>query len=291
MGSVLTINRNPQDFVAQTQHLSIEDSWAYQRICDYIVILGQDEEPPSLPDDDTVMANLLGWAVSRWRKTKATLCAGPPLGVLLCEGDRITQVRVAAEILEAKERIEKASSAGKASGLARAKKQVRAAMANGRTNGRSNTRSNASSTPVRPELQLAVNLEATNYELRTTNLEEEPEISTTTSPVLGANAGHEIIRRYLAKFAPQLLPATHGDIWSWLTQIHHDPWWIAAAIAQGWVSLPGARSLSYVTKLLQNAKRDAEQLPESFDWQEYAESLFDLPERHAARGVVLQESA
>lgn len=118
MSKVLTINRTPADFVSDTQHLSTEEIGAYQMICDALVIRGQDSNPPSLPDDDAMLASITRLSRSKWRKVKARLSTGN-MAVLITANGRIYQVRVAIEIEEAMRRIEKASNAGKESGKAR----------------------------------------------------------------------------------------------------------------------------------------------------------------------------
>lgn len=133
MTKVISINRTPGDFVRDTRHLSVEDRGAYQDILDHIVILGQDADPPSLPDDDRAIANILGWSVGKWRRTKARLCEGP-LAVLLIADGRLCQVRIAIEIEEARARIVSSSKAGKESGKARRQKaDMRERLLNGRS--------------------------------------------------------------------------------------------------------------------------------------------------------------
>jgi uncharacterized protein YdaU (DUF1376 family) len=187
---VLTINYTPADFVAQTRHLSVEDRGAYHEICDQIVILGQDQEPPSLPDDDTALANMLGWSVAKWRKTKARLCEGP-LAVLEIANGRLTQVRTAFEVLEAKERIAKASIAGQASGVSRKKKAIREEFVNGRSTG---VRTGVQLTP-----ELGANSEPTRRE-PITNHESRREavcVERASADAFDAEAGFEsLIRRY-----------------------------------------------------------------------------------------------
>lgn len=124
MSKVTRIDRDVAAFIADTQHLSVEEIGAYQVILDQILIKGQDAEPPSLPDDDRSIAMMLGWPVAKWKRCKQVLCDGQ-LAVLTRMNGRITQIRTAAEILEAKKRIASASTAGKASGVARQKAKVR----------------------------------------------------------------------------------------------------------------------------------------------------------------------
>lgn len=118
MSKVLTINRTPADFVSDTQHLTTEEIGAYQMICDALVIRGQDSNPPSLPDDDAMLASITRLSRSKWRKVKARLSTGN-MAVLIAANGRIYQVRVAIEIEEAQARIARASNAGKESGKAR----------------------------------------------------------------------------------------------------------------------------------------------------------------------------
>lgn len=124
MGKVERIDREFGAFVRDTRHLTVEERGAYQEILDQICILGQDENPPSLPNDDRLIANLLGWTVAKWTIIKRRLCQGQ-LGVLTISNGRITQIRLAAEIMEAKRRIVAGRPGGQQSGLSRAKQRVR----------------------------------------------------------------------------------------------------------------------------------------------------------------------
>lgn len=168
---VLSVSRTPGDFVKATRHLSVEDRGAYQELLDQIVILGQDVEPPSLPDDDRVIANLLGWSAQRWRKTKERLCTGP-LAVLVAAGGRLSQTRIVEEIEAARKRILAGIKAGEASGRARASaKGRRQSLAERMTadqlrtnaepwsNGRSNDRSTSGPTDGERQAQRIVNAE------------------------------------------------------------------------------------------------------------------------------------
>jgi len=131
---VITIDRTPGAFVSDTQHLTTEEIGAYQLICDYIVIRGQDFDPPSIPDDDVMLQNITRINTrARWLKIKERLCSGP-MGVLTVAHGRISQVRVAMEIEAAKERITAAYIGGKASGAARrAKASMRERLLNDRS--------------------------------------------------------------------------------------------------------------------------------------------------------------
>jgi len=133
---VLSITRTPADFVSGTRHLSIEDRGAYQEVLDQIVILGQDENPPSLPDDDAFLACLMGWPVKKWRETRKRLCEGTG-AVLVAAGGRISQARIVEEIGNARSRIDKASRAGEASGNSRRSKAatLRELMTNASSHG------------------------------------------------------------------------------------------------------------------------------------------------------------
>ncbi len=166
MGAVITINRTVTDFVAKTRHLSVEDRGAYQEILDQIVLLGQDEDPPSLPDDDRLIANFLGWSAKKWRSTRERLCTGP-MAVLIAEGGRLSQTRIVEEIEAAKVRMGIAVKAGKASGEARRK--LRERMLNG------------SSTDVAPQLNSKGNSKATQGEPVTSHESRVMKLPTETS--------------------------------------------------------------------------------------------------------------
>lgn len=157
--TVITINRNPGDFVKKTRHLSPEERGVYQDILDHIVLLGQDEDPPSLPDDERAISNLTGCSVSRWKSIRGRLCFGP-LAVLIAENGRISQTRIVEEIEAAKKRIETAGRGGRASGAAR--RELRGRL----LNGSSNHSSNGSSTPVHGRREGESNSERTSHESR-----------------------------------------------------------------------------------------------------------------------------
>lgn len=173
VGDVLTINRTPTDFVSKTRHLSIEDRGAYQEILDQIVILGQKVEPPSLPDDDQFIANLLGCPLKKWRTIKFRLCRGEQ-AVLLVEGGRISQTRIVEEIEAARLRIAQASRAGSAS--VEARRKLRDRMLNSSLNVSSTPVQTGVPTRVVPEGQLSVNSDhnsaSTSHESRVMKEEE-----------------------------------------------------------------------------------------------------------------------
>lgn len=173
MGIVITINRTVTDFVAKTRHLSVEDRGAYQELLDQIVILGQDYDPPSLPDDDRVIANILGWSPRKWRITKQRLCEGPE-AVLIAEGGRLSQTRIVEEIEAARVRIAGASKAGIASGEARRKLGER--MLNSRSTNVErmlNGRGNAEATQGERGGNADPNGSRTSHESRVMSNEEE----------------------------------------------------------------------------------------------------------------------
>lgn len=158
---VYEINRHPGNFVADTQHLSTLEIGAYQLICDNIVILGQDFEPASLPDDDRMLANIAHLTLAEWRKMRPRLCEGA-LAVLTVAGGRVSQARVEDEIEKARVRIRRAIKGGNASGESRRRKRDLLAekMANSaRTQVELQT--NLSSTTVQTPLSEPANLSST----------------------------------------------------------------------------------------------------------------------------------
>ncbi len=241
MGNVLTINRTPQDFVAKTRHLSVEDRGAYQEILDQIVILGQDVEPPSLPDDDQIIANLLGWPVAKWRKAKPRLCVGTH-AVLLVDGGRISQTRIVEEIDAAKVRIAGAGKAGRASGESR--RLLRERLLNGR------------STDVEPEVQRTGNADGngsrTSHESRAMSHEKEAQMPTASSLLLpdDADGAMEIVQRVAGIVAPNMQAVDDIQASLWLRDINPDPWWIAAVICEAEGSLVNAKKPGYIAAIL-----------------------------------------
>jgi uncharacterized protein YdaU (DUF1376 family) len=280
---VITINRTPGDYIRSTRHLSLEERGAYQDILDQIVELGQDEDPPSLPDDDKSLAGILGCTPARWRQIKRRLCTGP-LAVLIVEGGRISQGRIVEEIEAARKRIDGASTGGRASGESRRRKA--AALRERMTNGRStdverigqriaNGSGNGSRTDGEPVM---------SHESRVTKTEVSS--SSTSQPLLelpsdGVEAV-DVVLRTLAVVAPKLPPDEIG-VTLWLRDINADPWWIAAALCEANVSLAGVRSPKYVTTILQNRKADGWDCPDAQGYVAYA--LASLQRRRDAAKV------
>lgn len=118
MGDVITINRAPGDFVKDTQHLTTIEVGAYQMICDQIVTRGQDADPPSIADDDVMLASIVRLSQAQWRKIKPRLCQGDTAVLSIANG-RLFQLRLAFEIEEAKRRIKGQSAKGRKSGEVR----------------------------------------------------------------------------------------------------------------------------------------------------------------------------
>jgi uncharacterized protein YdaU (DUF1376 family) len=253
---VISINRTPGDYIRSTRHLSLEERGAYQDILDQIVELGQDEDPPSLPDDDKSLAGILGCTPARWRQIKRRLCTGP-LAVLIVEGGRISQGRIVEEIEAARKRIDGASTGGRASGESRRRKA--AALRERMTNGRStdvermgqriaNGSGNGSRTDGEPVM---------SHESRVTK--KEVTSLSSSKPLLELPADGveavDLILGVLSAVAPGL-PPDEVAVTLWLRDISPDAWWIAAALCESQASLTTARSSNYVTRILKNRKAD-----------------------------------
>lgn len=313
MAEILSINRIPADFVANTRHLSVEDRGAYQEILDQIVLLGQDEDPPSLPDDDHFIARLLGWPVRKWRNTKERLCVGT--GAVLLQGNgRLTQARIVDEIESARERIRQAQKAGIASGEKRRKTAtLRERMANGSSTHvqqEFNSRSTHVPTGVQQESNGSTNGSRTqgatqrepaiNHELRTTNYErplasvsslQEPARSDDAdkAPDLNGLDGIDMLRETLRICCPMMDPLDDFTASRWLRDFNPDPWWIAAAIFDAKSSsinsgddrLGKAKTPAYVTKLV-HGRATTDWKPETDDLRGFVEfNLRTLTERVA----------
>lgn len=261
---VITINRTPGDFVKKTRHLSVEDRGAYQEILDQIVLLGQDEDPPSLPDDDQSIGYMLGWTPARWRKTKRRLCLGP-LAVLEAVNGRISQARIVEEIEAARDRIEKSSTAGVASGLARREKAaLRERMLN------------ASSTDVRSEFELGANSARTSHESRITKKQVLP----SSAP---AGGGVDEAKAAFLEIAGAYAPGLHvtpADFERCLSESGgRDPWWVVSAVAEECEDLANARSRGFLAGIIRRKVRDGWSLD---DPKGYAEFRLAAARRKAA---------
>jgi uncharacterized protein YdaU (DUF1376 family) len=161
---VLSINRTVSDFVSDTQHLTTLEIGAYTMICDQIVTRGQDADPPSIPDDDVMLANITRLSVHQWRKLKPRLFSGDG-AVLSSHGGRVFQVRVALEIEEARRRIEGQAAKGRRSGeVRRAKADLRRRFFEPETN--------TVRTGFEPRSNPSSNRSGTTHESRVTSYEE-----------------------------------------------------------------------------------------------------------------------
>ncbi len=284
MTKVITINRNPGDFVKDTRHLSVEDRGAYQEILDQIVILGQDADPPSLPDDDTAIAAILGWPAAKWRKTKQRLCEGP-LRVLERAGGLITQARIVEEIEAARTRINGSSRAGIASGESRRRK--RDALRERMLNGGSDERSTDVQTSVQPGGERKSNGSGSTHESLVTSHEEEI-ASRKSSPSFDGLEALDIVNAALTAFAPNV-NADDIDVSLWLRDIKPDPWWIAAVICEGAASLKSARSSKYIGAML---RRKAEEGPDAIpDPRGYVEFMLDPKRVQRTRAMLAGATA
>ena len=93
----------PADYRADTRHLTREQHFAYREILDEIFLTGQDETPPSIPDDDAMLMEICRAAsAEEWAETRRVLIDGAR-GLLRSENGRIVQRRMTAEIERAHE--------------------------------------------------------------------------------------------------------------------------------------------------------------------------------------------
>lgn len=267
MGDVLTINRTPGDFVQDTQHLTTVEVGAYQMILDQIVIRGQNADPPSLPDDDTILANITRMSLAQWRRIKPRLCEGDTKVLSITYG-RIYQVRIAFEIEEARRRIAGQSAKGRRSGEVRkAKAALKARFEN--PDLRTNRGSNHGLTAVRtghepehePRTNRTVNRGGTTHESRVMSNESRELTSLPTTPVLPEQppvgiAAVEFVQHVAATMAPHVPPPDDFTVTRWLRDISPDPYWIAAVICEAQVSLADARTPGYITGILNNRRAE-----------------------------------
>lgn len=289
MGEVLSINLTARDFVADTQHLTAAEVGAYWLICLQIVIRGQDSDPPSLPDDDKMMANIGRISVRQWQTMKPRLCSGD-MAVLTVGHGRITQVRVADEIGEARKRITAASTGGKASGEARRRKaDIREKMANGKRTTVERPLNDRSLT-VQPLREDESNGSRTSHESQVTSHEviEENVTLRIASSSLHASlrsedaASHplKLISPLLANIAPQMRPPSETTVRAWLV-IAPDIWSVAAAAIEKGDYLANAKAASYLTKIL-SEKRDNGGFPNLDDARNYVLAMTN-PDRPLIR--------
>lgn len=283
MAKVISINRTPGDFIQATRHLSLEERGAYQDILDQIVQLGQDEEPPSLPDDDRTISQLLGCTPARWRAIKKRLCTGP-LAVLVVASGRISQPRIVSEIEEAKARIEAASKGGRASGASRRTKRevLRERLMNGR--------STVVHEPFdRPSLEPSNGIATappTDRELVTSHESQVTKklVVESVTPRLPKDglAAIGIVLRTLSAIAPEA-DADDVDVSLWLRDINPDPWLLAAAICESQLWLDDGRKI--------NGRQIGGLLRKKFGDGWTCEDARGYVEMRTARAATVRESA
>src|SRR5437763_252825 len=259
---VTFVYRCPGDFVRDTRHLSLELRGAYQEILDQIVILGQDEEPPSLPDDDGLIANILGVTGARWRKMRQRLCSGP-ISMLIVEKGRISQPRIVEEIEKARGRIEGNSKAGKASGEARRRKSdaLRERMSNARSTDVATNVEHA----TQPDENASGNRERTIQESTSTNhqsrfrtdesgVTKDVSRGMTHDPQIETSAA-SLLRRVIEMVAPQL-PRLEDCTLERLIELSGDAWIAAALLLQRETYVRAAASGNYIETMLRNRDDD-----------------------------------
>lgn len=219
MGLVITINRTVTDYVAKTRHLSVEDRGAYQEILDQIVILGQEHNPPSLPDDDRVIANILGWTQTKWRKTKTRLCEGRE-AVLVVAGGRISQTRIVEEIEAAQVRIAAASRAGVASGEAR--RQLSERLMNERSTQVErvlNVEDNAGATPGQRRGNVDPNGSRTSHESRVMSHEKRKKVKDSSSDFQPDSPPFKLSQHLALRIRENNPKAKEPDLQKWARSI------------------------------------------------------------------------
>ena len=275
MGDVLSINITPSDFVRDTQHLTTTEVGAYTLICHQIVTVGQNAEPPSIPDDDVMLANITRLPVREWKKMKPRLCSGDMAVLTLAQG-RISQVRVVYEIYEARKRIEGSSKAGKASGEARrAKREIRERL----LNGRSNIRSTPVAVPFDASSLEQSNGTRTSHESLVTKEEETMTLpSVASSSDDAAETAVAVVQRTL-RFAAPRARVSVAQVEKWLTAYCRDPWVLSAILCDKLDYLANAASAAYITRMLDERKRmngDGFVIPHA---QSYVEHVLERREK------------
>lgn len=92
---------SPADYRADTRHLTREQHLAYREILDEIFLAGQHEDPPSIADDDELLASIaMAASPEEWARTRYVLIDGSR-AVLRTHNGRITQGRMSIEIAKA----------------------------------------------------------------------------------------------------------------------------------------------------------------------------------------------
>lgn len=89
---------HPGDYRADTRHLTCLQHGAYREIIDEIFWSGQEHDPPSIADDDAMVARLTKLSVKEWREMRDVLIDG---ALLVSKDGRLSQKRLAAEITKA----------------------------------------------------------------------------------------------------------------------------------------------------------------------------------------------
>lgn len=94
----------PADYRADTRHLNRAEHFAYREILDEIFLSGSRSDPPGLMDDDAYLMRLCkAESAEEWAQTRYTLIEGPNP---LLQRDRygwISQRRLTAELIKARD--------------------------------------------------------------------------------------------------------------------------------------------------------------------------------------------
>lgn len=104
----------PDEFLAGTSDLSLEETGAFWKLCAKIYSRGS-----ALPDDDQWLARVLGCDVRVWRRIKTSLLEQ---GKLIIAGDKLSNGRCEIELGKARGRIETARENGSKGGRASGRK-------------------------------------------------------------------------------------------------------------------------------------------------------------------------
>ena len=149
------------DYFKDTRHLSTEEHGAY-----LLLLMEYWNRGAPLPDDDRALARLAGLSLKRWKTLRAEIAS-----FFFCDGVTWSHKRIEADLMHARQKIEKARKAGFASAKARQKKARRS--------------SNGRSTDVQRTLRSSSNGRATISESEYTPLTPQDRADATDPSVKG----------------------------------------------------------------------------------------------------------
>ena len=221
----------PALFRADTQRLTRDERHAYRDLLDEMFVT--DQATCSLPDDDELLARIVGRTVEEWRAMRAALLDGSrPL--LKKRRGQVYSKRLLAEVRKAREKSDKARESAERSHSERKANAKR--TQNNRTTNAEHSHSDRTA------------IKSKNKKNPTDSKKEKEPVLTPPLPRNGLEA-LDAVEAVLTKYAP-LVHVSEEQVLVWLEDTIHDGWQLAAALAEEATDLHKAHTAAYLTTIL-----------------------------------------